>query len=93
MPSYERCGRQMLWHLTSTARCEHCMTPPQRDSAVDLACEVHRIFSAAEVLSMSFCRCEDESIDELAAYVGAGTAVAALTKRCVLAHGRLTAVY
>lgn len=27
-------------------------------------------------------RCEDESIDELAAYIGAGEAVAALTKRC-----------
>lgn len=31
---------------------------------------------------MSLRRCEDESIDELAAYVGAGEAVAALTKRC-----------
>jgi hypothetical protein len=31
---------------------------------------------------MRLLRCEDESIDELAAYVGAGTAVAALTKRC-----------
>ncbi len=29
-------------------------------------------------------RCEDESIDELAAYIGAGEAVAALTKRCSL---------
>ena len=34
-PFYERFGRQMLWHLTSTARCEHTMTPPQRHSAVD----------------------------------------------------------
>lgn len=87
-PSYKRSGRQMLWHLTSTARCEHCtVTPPQRHSAVNLACEVHRISTAAKVISMSFCRCEDESIDELAAYVGAGTAVAALTKRCVVANG------
>ena len=68
------------------------MTPPQRHSAADVAFEVHGISNATEVLSMSFRRCEDESIDELAAYVGAGTAVAALTKRCVLAHGRLTAV-
>ena len=32
-------------------------------------------------------RCEDESIDELAAYLGSGEAVAALTKRWATHHG------
>ncbi len=34
-----------------------------------------------DALPAEQCRCEDESIDELAEYLGSGAAVAALTKR------------
>ena len=36
------------------------------------------------------CRCEDESIDELAAFLGVGDEVAAMTARYGVAQARIT---
>ncbi len=61
----------------------HCRSPSSLQISLCIALQEHNCKDANKrgCSIQLLCRCEDESIDELAAFLGVGEAVAALTAR------------